>query len=376
MKTRPILKIALTVGILVSVLFLVSDAQAAEGFAPSASELSAVTDSASHAAYQEPVAVVSTGALNVRTGPGVQFQSTAVVYSGQAAGLIGRSGFNNWVKIRLYSGQEGWVNSFYLNMSVPLSALPVVWTPAPAPPTPTPPIQQPNTAIVATGALNVRSGPGVSYSVVTVVQGGQTLQLLGRNANASWVQVRTPSGHVGWVNATLIQTSTSIQSLPIVGAGAPPTPGAVVITGAANVRSGPGTVYNVVAVATNGQQVALLGRNADSSWVQIRLGNGTVGWINSSLVQPNVPIGSLPVVGDAPATPGAVVNVGALNVRYGPGTGFGVITVVLRGQTVALVGRNSAASWVQVRLPSGTVGWVNANYVVGNVPVTSLPITY
>ena len=377
MNTRPFLQIAMTIVALACVLLLVSEAQASEEYAPTESDRFAITERVSLASFDDPFAVVATGALNVRTGPGVQYQGTAIVYGGQIVGLTGRSGFNNWVKIRLYSGQEGWVNSFYLNMSIPISALPVVSSPAPTPPpTPTPPIAQPNTAVVATGALNVRSGPGVSYTVVTVVQQGQTLQLLGRNANSGWAQVRTPSGHVGWVNATLIHSSVPIYTLPIVGAGAPATPGGLVITGAANVRSGPGTIYTVVAVVTQGQQVALLGRNSSSSWVQVRLGNGTVGWINSSLIQSNVPVSSLPVVGDAPATPSAVVNVGALNVRYGPGTGFGVITVVFRGQTVSLVGRNSSASWVQVGLPSGGAGWVNANYVIGNVPVTSLPVTY
>jgi uncharacterized protein YgiM (DUF1202 family) len=383
MNTRPLLTIAIVFFALACVLLLVRDAQAAEALAPTHSdaaalETGAISASALPALYDEPFAVVATGALNVRTGPGVAYPATAVVYGGQVVGLVGRSGFNSWVKIRLYSGHEGWANSYYLNMSVSISTLPVVSGPAPTPPvspTPTPPAVPPNTAVVATGALNVRSGPGVAYSVVTVVYQGQSLQLLGRNANSSWVQVRTPSGHVGWVNATLIQTAVPIYTLPVVGV-APATPAAVVVTGAANVRSGPGTTYTMVAVVTQGEQVTLLGRNSDSSWVQIRLASGTVGWVNSTLVQSNVPISSLPVVGDAPPTPTAVVSVGALNVRTGPGTSFAVITVVIRGQTVALVGRNSSGSWVQVRLNTGTIGWVNANYVVGNVPVGSLPITY
>jgi uncharacterized protein YgiM (DUF1202 family) len=110
--------------------------------------------------------------------------------------------------------------------------------------------------------------------------------------------------------------------------------------------------------------------------VQVRLDNGTVGWVNATLIQSNVPISSLPVVVDAPVTPTAVINVGALNVRTGPGTSFAVITVVLRGQTVTLVGRNSSATWAQVRLTTGTVGWVNANYIIGNIPISTLPITY
>jgi uncharacterized protein YgiM (DUF1202 family) len=382
MNTRTLLPIAIVFVALACAFFLVGDALAAHEHAPVLSNSAAISDLAAKAYYDEPNAVVWTGALNVRTGPDVAYQSTAVVYSGQVVWLVGRSGVNSWVKVRLYSGHEGWVNSYYLNMSVPISSLPVVSGPAPTPPiSPTQPVATPNTAVVATGALNVRSGPGIAYGVVTVVTQGQSLQLLGRNASNSWVQVRTPSGHVGWVNATLIYSTVPIYSLPIV-SGTPTTPSTptspvgVVNTGAANVRSGPGTTYTVIAVVTRGQQVALLGRNADISWARVRVGDGTTGWLNASLIQSNVPISSLPIVQDAPATPTAVISVGALNVRYGPGTGFGVITVVFRGQNVALVGRNSSATWVQVRLSNGTVGWVNANYVVGNVPVSSLPITY
>lgn len=321
---------------------------------------------------EEAVGVVNTGALNVRSGPGPSFGVVAVIYQGQAVTLLGRYASNYWVKIRLYNGVEGWVNSTYLNTNVPVNNLPVIG-PAPAPPAPTQPIA--NSAVVATGALNIRSGPGVSFNVVAVATWGEQLALLGRNAGGTWVLVRNGPGVEGWTNASYLHTSVPVSSLPVIGAPAP-SPTALVVTGSVNVRTGPGAQYDSFAVLYQGQSVAALGRSTNAEWIQIRLGNGAIGWVVLSAVQLSVDLYSLPVVEVAPPSNAAVVNVGALNVRYGPGTGYGAFTVVYRGQVVALLGRAANSTWVQVRLSTGAAGWVNSNYLISSVSITSLPVTW
>lgn len=59
----------------------------------------------------------------------------------------------------------------------------------------------------------------------------------------------------------------------------------VVINSNMNVRAGPGTNYNVVGAATQGQRYRVTGRNNDSSWWEIDY-NGRVGWVFSQLVTP------------------------------------------------------------------------------------------
>jgi uncharacterized protein YgiM (DUF1202 family) len=46
--------------------------------------------------------------------------------------------------------------------------------------------------------LNMRSGPGVNFTVVHILSRGTHVQVLGQSAG--WVQVRAPVGVVGWVN--------------------------------------------------------------------------------------------------------------------------------------------------------------------------------
>jgi hypothetical protein len=53
-------------------------------------------------------------------------------------------------------------------------------------------------ATVTSQALNVRSGPGLAYPVLQVVNLGVDLTIQGRTG--SWIYVRTPDGATGWVS--------------------------------------------------------------------------------------------------------------------------------------------------------------------------------
>lgn len=240
-----------------------------------------------------------------------------------------------------------------------------------------PTAQSTATATIGTGALNVRSGPAMGYSVVTVCYQGQVVTMLGRNSNNSWVKVRVAAGHEGWVSAPYIIPNVAIASLPVVDTTSPSTTATgTVATGALNIRTGPGVGYSVVTAINQGTSVTLLGRNGNSSWVKVRLSNGTEGWANASLITANVALSSLPVLdGSTPSTTAsAIVATGALNVRYGPGVSYGAITAVYEGAYLTLLGRNSGSSWVKVRLNSGTEGWVNASLIVPSVAISSLPV--
>jgi uncharacterized protein YgiM (DUF1202 family) len=120
--------------------------------------------------------------------------------------------------------------------------------------------------------------------------------------------------------------------------------------------------------------VALIGRTNNSSWLKVDLVNDQDGWLNSTTVQTNVPIPSLPVAEVPPPPNAAVVNVSWLNVRLGPGTNFDAFTVLQRGQVVGIIGRSANSTWVKVRLPNNSIGWVDSNYLLGSTPLTELPI--
>jgi PA14 domain/Bacterial SH3 domain len=66
----------------------------------------------------------------------------------------------------------------------------------------------------------------------------------------------------------------------------------------------------------------------------------------------------------------ATVDTSYLNMREGPGVEFAVIDVLQRGTQVVLTGQVSDY-WVQVREPTGLVGWVSSSYLnFNNLNVT------
>lgn len=163
------------------------------------------------------------------------------------------------------------------------------------------------TATVNTGALNIRSGPGISYGVVFSVYRGVSMTLLARNADASWVRISLDNGIQGWVNSRYIATSYPLLSLPVDGSGGPVggITGTVTSWGL-NVRSGPGAGHPRLTAIPNGTVVTVLARTADSSWVKVVLANGTVGWVSVNFLRLSASIASLPVEGvivPPPVTP-------------------------------------------------------------------------
>ena len=171
--------------------------------------------------------------------------------------------------------------------------------------------------VVATGQLNIRSGRGIEYSVVTSTFSGQPLVVFGKSGFNTWVQVRAANGSVGWVNSTYITMDVPLNNLPVVGGGTTTTPPTgqvpavgVVNTGAVNVRSGPGYGYPIITIAYQGYTFTLLGRTADNAWVKTQMVDGTQGWVNASAMNTTVPVSTL-TINDAPITPPAGMAVGA-----------------------------------------------------------------
>ena len=61
----------------------------------------------------------------------------------------------------------------------------------------------------------------------------------------------------------------------------------------ANVRSGPGTVYPVLAVQTAGSQVQLIGRNHAGDWLVFSLPGEKPGWVAASSLQVDFDVNTL-----------------------------------------------------------------------------------
>ncbi|MEZ4682578.1 MAG: SH3 domain-containing protein [Caldilineaceae bacterium] len=75
------------------------------------------------------------------------------------------------------------------------------------------------TGMVQTGSarLNVRSGPGGSYSIVAKAADGDSVDILARSADERWLQIAQPAiaGGFGWVAAQYIDLALPMADLPV-----------------------------------------------------------------------------------------------------------------------------------------------------------------
>jgi uncharacterized protein YraI len=122
---------------------------------------------------------------------------------------------------------------------------------------------------------NLRAGPGTSYAITGYARQGQSLTIIGENEAGDWYAL--DDGR--WIAAFLVDL------YPANGATVAPTPGAPANTNAnarraANLRAGPGVTYAVVGAVRAGQPLAITGKNAGGSWLQLADGN----WIAAFLV--------------------------------------------------------------------------------------------
>lgn len=153
-----------------------------------------------------------------------------------------------------------------------------------------------------------------------------------------------------------------------------------VTTGLLNVRSAPDVTNGLILTKIpRGATYNIVGRNADSTWWQIDV-NGRAGWVSGFYVNAVVS-GSVPVTSSgtvpppAAATGYSLVTRANLNVRAGAGTQFPVMTVISRGRSAQILGRNSNSTWWQVNY-EGTVGWVHGGFVTlpTNIDLNSVPV--
>ncbi len=75
--------------------------------------------------------------------------------------------------------------------------------------------QSGSAAAVNTGKLNVRTGPGVIFAIITSVPYNTTVTLVGRASTGTWVQVRLANGTIGWVNSIHLRSYADYSLLPI-----------------------------------------------------------------------------------------------------------------------------------------------------------------
>jgi len=65
--------------------------------------------------------------------------------------------------------------------------------------------------------VNLRSGPGTGYAVVSILQSQTPVTFTGRNASSTWLQADA-QGTIGWLSYTFVNVEGNVMHLPVVNA--------------------------------------------------------------------------------------------------------------------------------------------------------------
>ncbi|MBE7555743.1 MAG: SH3 domain-containing protein [Anaerolineales bacterium] len=156
--------------------------------------------------------------------------------------------------------------------------------------------------------------PAGDYRFIMTVDDGARLFVNGHLLIDAW-KVQTPrtySGDIylpgGPVTAQMEyyeNTGGAVAQLTWTSASSSPPPPApppsteawgYVTANRLNVRSGPSLYYPVMGWVYRGEQVRLLGRTYDGTWLRVQAGYNFRGWVSGYYIRSNVPIFNLPVV--------------------------------------------------------------------------------
>ncbi|WP_374711289.1 SH3 domain-containing protein [Symbiobacterium terraclitae] len=332
--------------------------------------------------------------LNVRSGPGTEYDIVGGLGYDQEAVILGREG--DWYRIMLSSGQEGWVAGWFSRVLLE---------------------DEVRYAIVDTDILNVRREPALDAPVISRIYQDQYVRLL--EMIPEWWRIQLADGTEGWVFAQYVRQATAPPApgtapdpgtVPDPGAapdpGTTPGPSVPVYTEAPAAPPGtvpdiafappraptarPGTVAHVTAetgiyagpnsearrmdTVRPGDPLQLL--DASGGWVRVASPQGRWGWVPGSQVaitdgELRIALGESgwsierpaprPAGTPAPTDGDAEVREGGATVYLIPAVSARLVAELEAGEPLTVLEHDSG--WVKVRMESGQVGWTRASFL-------------
>ena len=202
--------------------------------------------------------------------------------------------------------------------------------------------------VVTASALNVRSGPSTSYSVITKLYKGDKVEIL--ESSNGWSKIKTSTGKTGWSSAEYLSTSQTSDSTSTTGKKA------TVTASTLNVRSGPSTSYSITTKVYKGETVEVL--ESSNGWSKIKTSSGKTGWASEEYLSTS---GASDNTENSTTGKKVTVTASTLNVRSGPSTSYSITTKVYKGETVEVL--ESSNGWSKIKTSSGKTGWASEEYL-------------
>lgn len=273
---------------------------------------------------------VASESVNVRSGPGLSYEVTGSLKSGETASVLSRSG--DWIQVDTRNG-SGWVASWLTTVQEDVAE------------------NTGRTAVSTVNRLNVRTQPDLNAAVLTQLNAGDQVQVL--SMEGDWAEI-TARNIQGFVSTQYISLTDQQQEQPAAGSSSASS--FEIAVSALNVRTDPDLNSDKITTVRKGDVYPVVAMTGN--WVEIRLSESETGWVYSFY-------GHLTDEGARPAasagTDSVTVTNNGTNVRVEPSTSSDVVARLNAGDALQVTG--SVDDWYEVALSGGRTGYI-ASWVV------------
>ncbi|MBN1965185.1 MAG: SH3 domain-containing protein [Anaerolineae bacterium] len=307
----------------------------------------------------QPIVIVNTSFLNVRSGPGPQYTVLGIVPGATTLPVVGRNRDASWWQVESDFG-IGWVYAEYVIPRGDFRAVPYVRVTAAT-------VAQPTAVVVGT-PVNVYVLPDVNGDMLGVALAGAELVITGRTADNVWWQVETNVGY-GWLLQAAVTLRGSGSVVPVIdpyaGTGVTPSGDLFVpagqMTGTASSSGRPVIfVYServqvLDAPRSDGSHLAFLefGTRAEvfdraGGYVLIMFNSNSMGWVREADVAISDP--------SEWRTQVFFAGPGLLTLRSSPDDNASTSATIAAGERLVVVDASEDSSWLLLNHANG-MGW-------------------
>jgi N-acetylmuramoyl-L-alanine amidase len=210
-----------------------------------------------------------------------------------------------------------------------------------------------NTIRIDASVVNIRTGPGLSYDIMTQIVGGEKINIL--SEENEWYKIRLSNDQIGWVASWLIgNTEFSAASNKL---------GTITVE-KANIRSEGNLEASIIGEATKDSEFTILFQQ--NNWTQVQY-NGQVAWVSSELIEITakkksiIPILTSTKKNEDNSIETVTVRSEGTNIRNGPSINDTVLFKASKGENLTYL--STKGEWYKIKNGEGQTGYI-ANWVV------------